>query len=183
MRVKPAQLADVLIIEPQSFEDERGFFFESWNRQRYAAAGIDVDFVQDNHARSVKGVLRGLHAQHPHDQGKLVRALNGEIFDVAVDIRKGSPAFGKWVGIELSATNRRQFFVPPGFAHGYCVLSTEADVEYKCTDYYSPDDEITIAWNDPDIGIEWPLTNPIVSSKDIDAQTLKDLAHRLPQYG
>ncbi len=183
MRVKPAQLADVLIIEPQSFEDDRGFFFESWNRQRYAAAGIDVDFVQDNHARSVKGVLRGLHAQHPHDQGKLVRALNGEIFDVAVDIRKGSPAFGKWVGIELSATNRRQFFVPPGFAHGYCVLSTEADVEYKCTDYYSPDDEITIAWNDPDIGIEWPLTNPIVSSKDIDAQTLKDLAHRLPQYG
>ncbi len=183
MRVKPAQLADVLIVEPQSFEDERGFFFESWNRQRYAAAGIDVDFVQDNHARSVKGVLRGLHAQHPHDQGKLVRALNGEIFDVAVDIRKGSPAFGKWVGIELSATNRRQFFVPPGFAHGYCVLSTEADVEYKCTDYYSPDDEITIAWNDPDIGIEWPLTNPIVSSKDIDAQTLKDLAHRLPQYG
>ncbi len=183
MRVKPAQLADVLIVEPQSFEDDRGFFFESWNRQRYAAAGIDVDFVQDNHARSVKGVLRGLHAQHPHDQGKLVRALNGEIFDVAVDIRKGSPAFGKWVGIELSATNRRQFFVPPGFAHGYCVLSTEADVEYKCTDYYSPDDEITIAWNDPDIGIEWPLTNPIVSSKDIDAQTLKDLAHRLPQYG
>ena len=183
MRVEPAQLADVLIIEPQSFEDDRGFFFESWNRQRYAAAGIDVDFVQDNHARSVMGVLRGLHAQHPHDQGKLVRALNGEIFDVAVDIRKGSPTFGKWVGIELSATNRRQFFVPPGFAHGYCVLSTEADVEYKCTDYYSPDDEITIAWNDPDIGIEWPLTNPIVSSKDIDAQTLKDLAHRLPQYG
>ena len=112
-----------------------------------------------------------------------MRVLNGKVFDVAVDIRKGSPAFGKWVGIELSATNRRQVFIPPGFAHGYCVLSTEADIEYKCTDYYCPDDEITIAWNDPDIGIEWPLENPIVSSKDAKAQTFKDLTHRLPAYG
>ena len=182
MRVEPAQLAGVLIIEPRSFDDKRGFFFESWHRQRYAAAGIDIDFVQDNHAHSANRVLRGLHAQHPHDQGKLVRVLNGEVFDVAVDIRKGSPAFGKWMGIDLSATNRRQLFIPPGFAHGYCVLSGEADIEYKCTDYYSPDDEITIAWNDPGIGIGWPLTNPVVSSRDAAARTLEDLIDRLPEF-
>ncbi len=183
MRVEPAQLEGVLIVEPQSFGDERGFFFESWHGRRYATAGIDVDFVQDNHARSVKGVLRGLHAQHPHDQGKLVRVLHGEVLDVAVDIRVGSPAFGKWMSVELSAANRRQVFIPPGFAHGYCVLSAEADIEYKCTDYYFPDDEITIAWNDPDIGIEWPLADPIVSGKDANARALKDLTDRLPVYG
>ncbi len=172
MQATPTAIEGVFILEPKVFGDSRGFFMESFNRRAFAAAtGADVDFVQDNHSRSRKGVLRGLHYQIEQPQGKLVRVTQGTVFDVAVDIRKGSPTFGHWVGVELSGDNHRQFWVPAGLAHGFVVLSDTADFLYKTTDYYAPQHERCIAWNDPAIGIEWPLAThgiaePILSDKD-----------------
>ena len=175
MIITPTALPDVLLIEPKVFGDARGFFFESYNRRVFAeVAGLDVDFVQDNHSRSAQGVLRGLHYQIQQPQGKLVRVVAGAVFDVAVDIRKASPTFGKWVGIELSAENKKMVWVPPGFAHGFLVLSEVAEFLYKTTDYYAPSYERSIAWNDPDIGIAWPLAGaPLLSAKDQAAVGLK----------
>ena len=168
MKVTPTAIPDVLIIEPKVFGDARGFFFESFNQKAFnEATGLDVNFVQDNHSRSAKGVLRGLHYQVQQPQGKLVRVVGGAVFDVAVDIRKDSPTFGKWVGVELSEDNHRQMWVPPGFAHGFLVISDNADFLYKTTNYYSPEHERCIAWNDPTIGIDWPIDqNPSLSAKD-----------------
>ncbi|MBC7618785.1 MAG: dTDP-4-dehydrorhamnose 3,5-epimerase [Candidatus Saccharibacteria bacterium] len=168
MKVTPTAIADVLIIEPKVFGDARGFFFESFNQQAFDdATGTNYQFVQDNHSRSAKGVLRGLHYQIEQPQGKLVRVARGKVFDVAVDIRKSSPTFGKWVGVELSEENHRQLWVPPGFAHGFLVLSETADFLYKTTEYYAPAHERCIAWNDPVIGIDWPLMGaPSLSGKD-----------------
>jgi dTDP-4-dehydrorhamnose 3,5-epimerase len=161
-------IPDVVIIETKVFGDERGFFMETWQRKTFAANGIDYDFVQDNHSLSGKGILRGLHYQIKQPQGKLVRVISGEVFDVAVDIRKGSPCFGKWVGITLSAENKRQLWVPPGFAHGFYVVSEQAEFVYKCTDFYAPEYERSIIWDDPDLGIAWPLdgVQPLLSEKD-----------------
>lgn len=178
MHVIPTAIPDVLIIEPKVFGDARGFFYESFNQRAFnEATGLDVQFVQDNHSRSAKGVLRGLHYQIEHSQGKLVRVVQGAVFDVAVDIRKASPTFGKWVGVELSAENFRQFWVPPGFAHGFLVLSESADFLYKTTDYYYPEHERAIRWDDPAIGINWPLSAlPTLSSKDGSAADLHQAA-------
>lgn len=175
MNVITTEIPGVLIIEPKVFGDERGFFLETYQAERYKAAGIAEPFVQDNHSRSRYGVLRGLHFQHQRPQGKLVSVTQGEVFDVAVDIRKDSPAFGRWVGITLTAENHTQFYVPPGCAHGFCVLSETADFTYKCTDYYQPDDEGSLIWNDPDVGIEWPISDPVLSEKDAKAPLLKAL--------
>jgi dTDP-4-dehydrorhamnose 3,5-epimerase len=183
VRVTPTALPGVVLIEPVVHRDPRGFFLETYHRQRYAEAGIGGDFVQDNHSRSTRGTLRGLHAQVAHAQGKIVRAVFGEVFDVAVDIRRGSPTFARWVGVVLTGENYRQLYIPPGFAHGLCVLSESVDVAYKCTDFYAPADEITVAWNDPEIGIEWPLQEPVLSPKDASAACLRDLVDRLPEYG
>lgn len=172
MNVTPTAIPDVLIIEPKLFGDARGFFFESFNQQAFNdATGLNLNFVQDNHSRSAKGVLRGLHYQIHQPQGKLVRVARGAVFDVAVDIRKGSPTFGKWEGLELTEDNRKQLWVPPGLAHGFVVLSDSADFLYKTTDYYAPQHERCIAWNDPALGIDWPLANngidsPLLSAKD-----------------
>jgi dTDP-4-dehydrorhamnose 3,5-epimerase len=168
MRTIPTAIAEVLIVEPQVHGDARGFFFESFNQRAFeAAAGVGATFVQDNHSRSGKGVLRGLHYQIRQPQGKLVRVVRGSAFDVAVDIRRGSPTFGRWVGVELSEENHRQLWVPPGFAHGFVVTSESADFLYKATDYYAPQHERCIAWDDPEIGIEWPLDGPpSLSAKD-----------------
>ncbi len=169
MKVTPTAIADVLIIEPKVFGDVRGFFYESFNQKAFnEATGLNLNFVQDNHSRSAKGVLRGLHYQIQQPQGKLVRVVRGAVFDVAVDIRKASPTFGQWVGLELSEDNCRQLWVPPGFAHGFVVLSETADFLYKTTDYYAPEHERCIAWNDPAIGIEWPVSfsAPSLSAKD-----------------
>jgi dTDP-4-dehydrorhamnose 3,5-epimerase len=176
MIITPTALPDVLLIEPKVFGDARGFFFESYNRHAFAeAAGLDVDFVQDNHSRSAQGVLRGLHYQIQQPQGKLVRVVAGAVFDVAVDIRKASPTFGQWVGVELSAENKKMIWVPPGFAHGFLVLSESAEFLYKTTDYYAPSHERAIAWNDPDIGIAWPLAAaPLLSAKDQAGRWLKE---------
>lgn len=174
MKVTPTAIPDVLIIEPKVFGDERGFFFESFNQKAFnEATGLDVNFVQDNHSRSAKGVLRGLHYQVQQPQGKLVRVVRGAVFDVAVDIRQGSPTFGKWVGVELSEENHKQLWVPPGFAHGFLVLSDSAEFLYKTTDYYAPQHERSIAWNDSAIGIAWPIsTTPNLSLKDMAALPL-----------
>ena len=168
MKVTPTAIADVLIIEPRVFGDARGFFYESFNQQAFdKATGLTLNFVQDNHSRSAKGVLRGLHYQVQQPQGKLVRVTRGAVFDVAVDIRKSSPSFGKWVGVELSEDNHRQLWVPPGLAHGFLVLSETADFLYKTTNYYAPEYERCIAWNDPAIGIDWPIeVSPSLSAKD-----------------
>jgi dTDP-4-dehydrorhamnose 3,5-epimerase len=176
----PTDIPGVLLIEPEVFRDSRGFFLETYHQRKYAAAGVAGTFVQDNHSRSVRGTLRGLHAQLHRPQGKLVRAVDGEMFDVAVDIRRGSPTFGKSVGVVLSGENLRQLYIPPGFAHGFCVLSPTVHVEYKCTDFYDPADEISIVWNDPDLAILWPVAEPIVSAKDQKAPRLKDVMNRLP---
>jgi dTDP-4-dehydrorhamnose 3,5-epimerase len=176
MQVTRLEPSEVQLIEPDVFEDQRGFFSESWNRERFAAGvGQDIDFVQDNHSRSARGVLRGLHYQlPPRPQGKLVRVLVGSIWDVAVDIRRSSESFGAWVGMELSAANHRQLWIPPGFAHGFLAL-TEADVIYKVTEYYSREHDRSLRWDDPDIGIEWPLDEkPILSDKDAGAPSLRD---------
>lgn len=176
MKVIKTEIEDVLIIEPKVFGDDRGFFMETFNAGRYRdTVGINIDFVQDNHSKSTKGVLRGLHFQLKHPQGKLVRVIEGEVFDVAVDIRSGSKSYGKWVGVILSADNKRQLWVPPGFAHGFVTLSDSAEFEYKCTDYYHPEDEFCLAWNDPTVAIEWPVSNPTLSEKDQLGLTLKDL--------
>ena len=167
MRVVPTAIPDVLVVEPRVFGDQRGFFFESWNRSALREAGIDADFVQDNHSRSARGVLRGLHYQIRHPQGKLVRVVAGEVFDVAVDLRRGSPTFGRHVAITLSAENRKMLWVPPGFAHGFCVTSESADFLYKTTDYWHPEHERTLLWSDPALGIAWPVDGaPLVAAKD-----------------
>ena len=177
MKVIKTDIPDVLIIEPKVFGHERGFFLETFQAERYKAlCGIDADFVQDNHSRSGKNVLRGLHFQRSKPQGKLVRVVRGDVFDVAVDVRKGSPTFGKWAGVMLSEENKRQFWVPPGLAHGFVVLSDVADFEYKCTDYYDPSDEGCLIWNDPEIGIHWPEgISPQLSAKDAVGQLLSEL--------
>ncbi|OGT07482.1 MAG: dTDP-4-dehydrorhamnose 3,5-epimerase [Gammaproteobacteria bacterium GWF2_41_13] len=169
-----AKLPDLLIIEPKHFGDTRGYFFESFQAERYALHGIPATFVQDNCSRSMKGVLRGLHHQKAHTQGKLIYATRGQILDVAVDIRQGSPTFGQWAGVILDDQNHRQVYIPPGFAHGFCVLSLEADIFYKCTHYYYPAAELTLRWDDPDVGIEWPIQNPLISVKDQNGKFLKD---------
>lgn len=167
MHLIATDIPDVRLLEPKVFGDARGCFFECWNRRTLAALGIDVDFVQDNHARSVRNVIRGLHYQIEHAQGKLVRVTAGEVFDVAVDLRRSSPTFGRWAGYTLSAENRRLAWIPPGFAHGYCVVSEAAEFLYKTTDYWHPEHERTLAWNDPTLGIPWPLTAPaILAAKD-----------------
>jgi len=173
MKITPTSLPEVLLIEPRVFGDPRGFFYESWNERAFAAAGINAHFVQDNHSRSEKNVLRGLHYQIRQTQGKLIRAMAGSIFDVAVDIRRSSPRFGQWVGIHLSAENHDALWVPPGFAHGFCVVSEFAEVLYKATDFYAPEHERSILWNDPAIGIVWPLSGaPLLSAKDTNAVSL-----------
>jgi dTDP-4-dehydrorhamnose 3,5-epimerase len=173
MNVRPTAIAEVLLIEPAVFGDERGFFMETWQRAKFAKAGIDYDFVQDNHSRSCRGTLRGLHYQIRQPQGKLVRVTNGEVFDVAVDLRRGSPTFGHWVSEVLSAENKRMLWVPPGFAHGFYVTSAVAEFQYKCTDYYAPEHERCIRWDDPDLAIAWPLQGrPLVSAKDQQGSTL-----------
>ncbi|MEK7843962.1 MAG: dTDP-4-dehydrorhamnose 3,5-epimerase [Pseudomonadota bacterium] len=176
MKVIPTAIPAVLIIEPKVFGDARGFFFESFNQRAFSqATGLDVNFVQDNHSRSAKGVLRGLHYQIQQPQGKLVRVVRGAVFDVTVDIRKSSPTFGQWVGVELTEDNHRQLWIPPGFAHGFYVLSDSADFLYKTTDYYAPEFERSLVWNDPKIAIAWPLdTQPIVSAKDTQGMSLTD---------
>lgn len=176
MNIINTKLSGCLIIEPKVFDDERGFFLETFNKARYGAiAGITLPFVQDNHSKSSKGVLRGLHFQRTKPQGKLVRVVSGEVFDVALDMRKQSVTFGQWHSVILSQDNKRQFWVPPGFAHGFLVLSESADFEYKCTDFYDPEDEDIVLWNDPDLAIKWPLEHPIVSKKDANAQSFADL--------
>ena len=184
MKIIETEIPGVLLIEPQVFGDERGWFVETWQQQRYAEQGMPGPFVQDNQAFSQRGVLRGLHLQHPHGQGKLVQVISGEVFDVAVDVRRGSPCFGRWVGTILSDKNRHQFYVPEGFAHGYCVLSDEAIFSYKCTDNYHPESQISIRWDDPDLGIDWPLAGvPILSDKDREAPCLHEISEdRLPPY-
>lgn len=164
MKIIDTQIDDVKIIEPAVFGDERGFFMESWSQTKFADAGLPTEFVQDNHSRSAQGILRGLHYQTEHTQGKLVRVTAGAVFDVAVDLRKASPTFGHWVGVELSDTNHRMLWVPPCFAHGFYVLTKSADFLYKCTDQYSPDHEISIQWDDPEIGVEWPLVDGVETS-------------------
>jgi dTDP-4-dehydrorhamnose 3,5-epimerase len=182
MRFLPTALPGVLLIEPDVHADARGFFLETFHERKYAEAGIHGPFVQDNHSHSRRGTLRGLHAQSRHAQGKLVRAVEGEMFDVAVDIRRGSPSFGRWVGFALSGENFRQLWIPPGFAHGFCVLSESVHVEYKCTDFYDAEDELAILWNDPEIGIEWPIETPTLSAKDAGAPRLAELRDRLPVF-
>lgn len=175
MKVIKTKIEGAVIIEPKVHGDERGFFVETFQVERYRElAGIHLPFVQDNRSRSSYGVLRGLHFQVNRPQGKLVRVSRGAVFDVAVDIRRESPTFGEWVGVELSEINHRQFWVPPGLAHGFVVTTETADFEYKCTDYYAPDDEASIVWNDPDLAINWPVDNPRVSAKDATASRLAD---------
>lgn len=167
MKVIETTIPGVLILEPKVFGDERGFFLESWNRRTFSALGIDSEFVQDNHSRSQRGVLRGLHYQIRQPQGKLVRVVSGEVFDVAVDLRKSSPTFGQWTGVTLSADNKRLFWIPPGCAHGFLTLSETADFLYKATDYYAPEHERALLWNDPELAIDWPLPfPPTLSAKD-----------------
>ena len=175
MNVIKCDLEGLLIIEPDVFGDHRGFFVEAWNRQRYREAGIADDFVQDNFSLSRRGTLRGLHFQKPHPQGKLVSVWQGGVFDVAVDIRRNSPTFGRWLGLNLTAESKRQFYISPGFAHGFAVLSETAPFHYKCTEPYSPKDEVGFRWNDPAIGINWPVEAPTLSQRDAQAPLLKDL--------
>ena len=180
MRVSPTEIGSVLLIEPDVHRDGRGFFYESYNQSRYQELGIGETFVQDNHSRSSGKVLRGLHAQSRHPQGKLIRVSLGEIFDVAVDIRTGSPTFKQWVGRRLSAENCLQLYVPPGFAHGFCALSETVEVQYKCTEYYHPEDEFSIRWDDPELAIDWPVADPLLSEKDSRAPFLAGVSHLLP---
>ncbi len=182
MKVEELDLPGVLLIEPRVFEDERGFFMETYHAERYAGYGIPP-FVQDNHSKSVKGTLRGLHYQLGRPQGKLVRVIRGEIFDIAVDIRKGSPHFGMWTAVRLSAENRKQLYIPEGFAHGFCVTSDTAEVLYKCTDFYAPDEERGIRWNDPDLAIDWPAGEPLLSERDAKLPFLSEMEDELPVFG
>ena len=179
MRVLPTALPGVMIIEPRVFGDSRGYFVETFQVERYAsAAGITQPFVQDNQSRSIRGVLRGLHAQRKHPQGKLVRVSMGSVFDVAVDIDPSSPTFAQWVGVELTDQNQRQMWIPPGYAHGFVVLSEVADFQYKCTDFYAAEDEIGVVWNDPELAIDWPIKAPVVSDKDTRLPLLGELHRR-----
>lgn len=183
MNVLETGLPGVVIIEPDVFGDDRGFFMETWNGRRYEEAGLPGRFVQDNLSYSARGVLRGLHFQNPQPQGKLVSVLRGEVFDVAVDIRVGSPTFGEWTGVTLSAENKRQFYVPPDFAHGFLVTGEDALFFYKCTDYYAPSAEGIVLWNDPEIGIEWPADAPTLSGRDSEAPPLREMPKSiLPHY-
>ena len=178
MNIIDTKIEGLKIIEPQVFGDERGFFMESWNAAKFADAGMDIAFLQDNHSRSQKGVLRGMHFQNPGPQGKLVRVVSGAVFDVAVDLRRSSATFGQWVGVELSEANKRMVWVPPGFAHGFLTLENNTDVLYKCDAPYRPDVEHSLAWDDPDVGIEWPLggMEPMLSTKDQAGQSFGDIA-------
>jgi dTDP-4-dehydrorhamnose 3,5-epimerase len=180
MQVRETALPGVLVITPQVHRDVRGFFLETWRQDQYETAGIAGPFVQDNHSRSARGTLRGLHWQDPRAQGKLVRAVEGEIYDVAVDIRPDSPTFGRWVGVSLSADTFLQCYIPPGYAHGFCVTSEWAQVEYKCTDFYSPADERGLLWSDPAIGIAWPIQKPILSARDQTHPGLQELFGKGP---
>lgn len=183
MKVSDTPLPGVLLIEPAVFEDSRGFFMETFHAERYAGAGVPGPFVQDNLSFSERGVLRGLHLQNPNPQGKLVYVLQGEVFDVAVDVRAGSPDFGRWAGEMLSSANKRQVYIPQGFAHGFCVVSETALIAYKCTGPYNAESELTVAWNDPQIGIEWPVDQPLLSAKDAAAPCLADMdPDLLPRY-
>jgi dTDP-4-dehydrorhamnose 3,5-epimerase len=181
LQFSETSLPGVLLIDPDLFSDDRGFFMETYHAERFREAGIDAAFVQDNHSRSRRGVVRGLHYQEPFPQGKLVRCTRGALFDVAVDIRRGSPHFGKWFGAELSEENRRMLWIPPGFAHGFAALTDDADLVYKCTEIYRREHDRSLAWNDPDIGIRWNVADPVVSPKDAAAPRLRDAAV-LPQY-
>lgn len=183
MRFLPTDLPGVLVIEPDVYRDERGYFLESYQREKYRAGGVAAPFVQDNHTKSVYGTIRGLHLQLREPQGKLIRVIEGEVFDVAVDVRLGSPTFGRWVGVALSAETFRQCYVPPGCAHGFCVVSPTAQVEYKCTAVYDPASEIGIAWNDPTLAIRWPIaTEPLLSSRDRHQPLLSEIVNALPAY-
>jgi dTDP-4-dehydrorhamnose 3,5-epimerase len=179
LRFVSTPLPGVVVVEPQVHRDARGFFLETFQAEKYREAGIDEAFVQDNHSLSSRGTLRGLHAQQPNAQGKLLRVLAGEVFDVAVDARIGSPAYGKFVSMVISAENFRQIYVPPGLLHGFVVTSETAQVEYKCTDYWHPEAEFSVAWNDPDLAIPWPIDEPILSAKDTDAPRLSEVQDRL----
>ncbi len=176
MKFVPAAIPGVVVVEPDVHQDRRGFFLETYHAEKYKAGGIPGVFVQDNQSRSMGGTLRGLHLQLEHPQGKLIRVIEGEIFDVAVDVRRGSPTFGKWVGVSLSAGNFKQCYIPKGFAHGFAVISDVAQVEYKCTDLYDPKSEIGIAWDDPAIGIVWPMSNPVLSDRDKRHPRLAEIA-------
>lgn len=177
MNIIECNIPGPLILEPKVFGDERGFFMESWNAAAFAAAGLDLSFCQDNHSRSQKGVLRGMHFQNPGPQGKLVRVVRGAVFDAVVDLRRSSPTYGKWTGVTLSAENKRMFWVPEGFAHGFLTLEDDTDFLYKCTTPYAPQNEASLAWDDPDVGIEWPLDGiePKLSAKDADGVRLADV--------
>ena len=182
MQIKSSPLPEVMIVEPLVHRDERGFFLEVFHAGKFAEQGLAAAFVQDNHSSSRRHALRGLHLQTVEPQGKLVRCIEGEIFDVAVDVRRGSPRFARWFGVALSASSFRQLWIPPGFAHGFAVLSEVAQVEYKCTTLYRPDADLSIAWNDPEIAIDWPFTEPLLSAKDARAPRLTELSERLPVY-
>ena len=175
MHVEQTDLEGVLLVKPTVFGDSRGFFMETYHAEKFAENGLPAVFVQDNHSRSSKGILRGLHFQFPSWQGKLVRVIQGEVFDVAVDVRRESPNFGRWYGTYLSEENKNQLYVPEGFAHGFCVTSEIADVVYKCTSIYNPSEDFSMMWNDPQIGIQWPIDNPMLSDKDQNAMSLEDL--------
>jgi len=182
VKFEETRLPGVVLVSPDVHRDPRGFFLESFHERKYAEAGIDARFVQDNHSRSAQGTLRGLHLQHPHAQAKLVRVLAGSVFDVAVDVRVGSPWFGQWVGYELTAESQQQLFVPTGFAHGFAVTSEGADFEYKCSDFYAPEYELVVRWDDPAIGIDWPIEQPTLSTRDAAAPLLEELTGKLPRY-
>lgn len=182
MHVTETSLAGVLIIEPKKYFDARGFFVETYNKERYFASGFDIEFVQDNLSFSSKGVLRGLHYQNPYAQGKLVYVLQGEVWDIAVDVRRGSPQFGQWTAVSLSFDNQKQLYIPPGFAHGFCVLSETALFGYKCTEFYHQETEVGFRWDDPLINVHWPLDEPVLSERDLRLPFLKDIPkERLPQ--
>ena len=179
---EPQNIPEVVLVKPQVHGDERGFFIETYHEAKYREGGIDAHFVQDNHSKSGRGILRGLHGQSPHWQGKLVRVVRGEVFDVAVDVRRGSPTYGQHVSAVLSEDNKQQLWVPPGFLHGFLVTSDVAEFEYKCTDVYYAEDDFGIAWNDPDLAIAWPNPAPTLSAKDASAPRLQDVQDRLPTY-
>jgi dTDP-4-dehydrorhamnose 3,5-epimerase len=181
--IEQTGLPGVFVVHPEVHADQRGYFLETYNEKKYSDAGLNVVFVQDNHSHSVRNVLRGLHYQLSHPQGKLIYVGVGEIFDVAVDIRTGSPTYGKWTGVTLNSTNRWQFYVPPGFAHGFCVLSECADVFYKCTELYRAEDDFGILWNDPQLAIDWPINSPLLSAKDASLRTMRNIPHtELPNF-
>jgi len=182
LRFTELSIPGVILVEPQVHQDDRGFFLETYHEEKYRAGGIGLPFVQDNHSRSARGTLRGLHAQNPEPQGKLLRVIQGEVYDVAVEARRGSPQFGQHVSAVLSAENKRQLYVPPGLLHGFVVTSEVAEVEYKCTALYRPDAELAVAWDDPDLAIPWPVESPILSAKDARAPRLRDVQEQLVEF-